>query len=135
MENFCGMTPLTSIRLTSRSACAGCASKLGSAELASVLRGVPVSTNPHVLVGYGTADDAAVYQLRDDLAIVQTVDFFTPIVDDPYDFGRIAAANAISDIYAMGAKPLTALNLVAFPKDGPMEVLGEIIRGGAEKAR
>ncbi len=90
-------------------------------------------TDPHVLVG--TEDDAGVYQLSDDTAIVQTVDFFTPIVDDPYDFGAIAAANALSDIYAMGAKPLTALNLVAFPKDGPLEVLGEIIRGGAEKAQ
>jgi len=83
----------------------------------------------------GTEDDAGVYQLSDELAIVQTVDFFTPIVDDPHDFGAIAAANALSDIYAMGAKPLTALNLVAFPKDGPLEVLGEIMRGGAEKAR
>ncbi len=83
----------------------------------------------------GTEDDAGVYQLNDELAMVQTVDFFTPIVDDPYDFGAIAAANALSDIYAMGAKPLTALNLVAFPKDGPLEFLGEIMRGGAEKAR
>jgi selenide,water dikinase len=89
--------------------------------------------DPRVLVG--TEDDAGVYQLSDELAIVQTVDFFTPVVDDPYDFGAIAAANALSDIYAMGAKPLTALNLVAFPKDGPLEVLGEIMRGGAEKAR
>lgn len=89
--------------------------------------------DPRVLVG--TEDDAGVYQLSAELAIVQTVDFFTPVVDDPYDFGAIAAANALSDIYAMGAKPLTALNLVAFPKDGPLEVLGEIMRGGAEKAR
>ena len=90
-------------------------------------------TDPRVLVG--TEDDAGVYQLSDDTVIVQTVDFFTPIVDNPYDFGAIAAANALSDIYAMGARPLTALNLVAFPKDGPMEVLAEIIRGGAEKAQ
>src|SRR5208337_328178 len=81
------------------------------------------------------ADDAGVYRLTPELALIQTVDFFTPIVDDPYDFGAIAAANALSDIYAMGAKPLTALNLVAFPKDGPLEVLGQIIRGGAEKAQ
>ena len=125
------MTPLTSVRLTSRSACAGCASKLGSAELASVLRGVPVSTNPHVLVGYGTADDAAVYQLRDDLAIVQTVDFFTPIVDDPFDFGRIAAANAISDVYAMGGTPISALNIAAFPEDLDLSILEAILSGGA----
>ncbi len=90
-------------------------------------------TDPRVLVG--TEDDAGVYQLSEETAIVQTVDFFTPIVDNPYDFGAIAAANALSDIYAMGAKPLTALNLVAFPKDGPIEVLGEIMRGGAEKAQ
>jgi len=76
-----------------------------------------------------------VYQVAPDLAIVQTVDFFTPVVDDPFDFGSIAAANAISDIYAMGARPLTAMNLIAFPKDGDLDVLGEIIRGGAEKAR
>ncbi len=82
----------------------------------------------------GTEDDAGVYRLTDEIAIVQTVDFFTPIVDDPYDFGAIAAANALSDVYAMGAKPLTALNLVAFPKDGPMDVLADILRGGAEKA-
>lgn len=83
----------------------------------------------------GTEDDAGVYQLSDEIAIVQTVDFFTPIVDDGFDFGAIAAANAFSDIYAMGAKPLTALNLVAFPKDGPLNVLSDIMRGGAEKAQ
>lgn len=81
-----------------------------------------------------TEDDAGVYKLSDEIAIVQTVDFFTPIVDDAYDFGAIAAANALSDVYAMGAKPLTALNLVAFPKEGPLELLADILRGGAEKA-
>jgi len=101
--------------------------------LDQILKSLPKVDDPRVLVG--TEDDAGVYQLNDELAIVQTVDFFTPVVDDPYDFGAIAAANALSDIYAMGAKPLTALNLVAFPKDGPLEVLGEIMRGGAEKAR
>lgn len=89
-------------------------------------------SDPRVLVG--TEDDAGVYKISDDTAIVQTVDFFTPIVDDPYDFGAIAAANALSDVYAMGARPITALNLVAFPKDGPMDVLAEIMRGGADKA-
>ena len=98
-----------------------------------ILKALPKVDDPRVLVG--TEDDAGVYQLSDELAMVQTVDFFTPVVDDPYDFGAIAAANALSDIYAMGAKPLTALNLVAFPKDGPLEVLGEIMRGGADKAR
>ena len=98
-----------------------------------ILKALPKVTDPRVLVG--TEDDAGVFQLSEEIAIVQTVDFFTPIVDDGYDFGAIAAANALSDIYAMGAKPLTALNLVAFPKDGPLEVLGEIMRGGAEKAQ
>ncbi len=98
-----------------------------------ILQFLPKVTDPRVLAG--TEDDAGVYQISDDTAIVQTVDFFTPIVDNPYDFGAIATANALSDIYAMGAKPITALNLVAFPKDGPLEVLGEIIRGGAEKAQ
>jgi selenide,water dikinase len=101
--------------------------------LDQILQSLPKVNDPRVLVG--TEDDAGVYQLGEDVAVVQTVDFFTPIVDNAYDFGAIAAANALSDIYAMGAKPLTALNLVAFPKDGPMEVLGEIIRGGAEKAQ
>ncbi len=101
--------------------------------MAQILESLPAITDPRVLTG--TEDDAGVYKLTDDIAMVQTVDFFTPIVDDPYDFGAIAAANALSDIYAMGAKPLTALNLVAFPKDGPIEFLGEIMRGGAEKAR
>ena len=98
-----------------------------------ILKVLPQVTDPHVLVG--TEDDAGVYQLSDEIAIVQTVDFFTPIVDDGFDFGAIAAANAFSDIYAMGARPLTALNLVAFPKDGPLNVLGDIMRGGAEKAQ
>ncbi len=93
---------------------------------------MPHATDPNVLLGIATSDDAGVYKLRDDLALVQTVDFFTPIVDDPYDFGRIAAANSLSDIYAMGAVPLTALNIAAFPLEelGP-EVLGRILAGGA----
>ncbi|HTC31610.1 MAG TPA: selenide, water dikinase SelD, partial [Candidatus Acidoferrum sp.] len=96
------------VRLTALASCGGCASKLGSAELASVLQGLPSTVNDRVLVGFGTADDAGVFVLRDDLALVQTVDFFTPIVDDPYDFGSIAATNAISDVYAMGGTPVTA---------------------------
>ena len=97
-----------------------------------ILKTLPRITDPRVLVS--TEDDAGVYKITDDVAIVQTVDFFTPIVDDPYDFGAIAAANALSDVYAMGATPITALNLAAFPKDGPMDVLAEILRGGADKA-
>jgi len=93
-------------------------------------------TDPNVLVGVATSDDAGVYKLNDQLALVQTVDFFTPIVDDPYDFGRIAAANALSDIYAMGAIPLTALNICAFPIDDlDKEILSRILEGGAEIAR
>jgi selenide,water dikinase len=97
---------------------------------------LPKSLDPNVLVGFQTNDDAGVYKLRDDLAVVQTVDFFTPIVDDPYDFGRIAAANALSDVYAMGGTPITALNIAAFPMEklGP-EILARILAGGAEIAR
>jgi selenide,water dikinase len=93
-------------------------------------------SNPNVLVGFNSVDDAGVYKLREDLALVQTVDFFPPVVDDPYDFGAIAAANALSDIYAMGGKPLSALNIVGFPpKTMPLPVLGQILRGGADKAQ
>ena len=97
---------------------------------------MPVTANEHVLVGYGTADDAGVYKVRDDLALVQTVDFFTPIVDDPFDFGRIAAANALSDVYAMGGTPISALNIVAFPIDTlDLRILERILEGGAAIAR
>ncbi len=97
---------------------------------------MPISSDPNVLVGYGTSDDAGVYRLSDDLAIVQTVDFFTPIVDDPYDFGRIAATNALSDVYAMGAMPLTALNIAGFPIEAHgLEPLAAILAGGAAVAQ
>ena len=96
---------------------------------------MPPITDPDVLVGSATADDAAVYRLSDDLALVQSLDFFTPIVDDPYQFGQIAAANSLSDIYAMGARPLLALNIAAFPSSSlPLEILTTILRGGADKA-
>jgi AIR synthase related protein len=102
--------------------------------LAHVLRLLPKRDHPNVIVGTETSDDAGVFRLRDDLAIVNTVDFFTPIVDDPYVFGQIAAANALSDIYAMGADPMTALNIVGFPK-GKLDIaiLGEVIKGGCER--
>lgn len=101
-----------------------------------MLRRLPVLHHPDVLVGTETSDDAGVFRLRDDLAIVNTVDFFTPIVDDPYVFGQIAAANALSDVYAMGADPVTALNIVGFPKATlDLEVLGEMLEGGLERAR
>ena len=103
--------------------------------MAQVLGHLPKVEDPNVLVGTNTADDAAVYKIRDDLAIVQTVDYFTPVVDDPYTFGQITAANSLSDIYAMGAKPLFALNIVGFPaKTLPLEVLTQILKGGADKA-
>ena len=101
--------------------------------MAPLLQSLPASDDPNLLVGTSTADDAGVYRLRDDLAIVQSVDFFTPIVDDPYDFGRIGAANALSDIYAMGGRPITAMNLVAWSvQELGAEMLGEVLRGGAE---
>jgi selenide,water dikinase len=104
--------------------------------LAQVLRHVPTLTDPRILVDASTRDDAAVYRLTADRAIVATVDFFTPIVDDAYDFGRIAAANAFSDVYAMGGTPLLALNLVGWPRDKlPYELLGDVLRGGADVAR
>lgn len=95
-----------------------------------MLGDLPVSTDPRVLVDYRTSDDAGVYRLDDARALVQTVDFFTPVVDDPFDYGRIAAANALSDIYAMGGRPLTALAIAAFPKDADAAVLATIFRGG-----
>ena len=102
--------------------------------LTQVLRELPPITDPNVLVGSATADDAAVYRISDDLALVQTVDFFTPIVDDPRDFGRISAANALSDVYAMGGRPITALAIAAFPEDLDLAIAGAILQGGAEKA-
>ncbi len=97
---------------------------------------MPKMKNPNVLVGFNSVDDAGVYRLRDDLALVQTVDFFPPVVDDPYDFGAIAAANSLSDIYAMGGKPLSGLNIVGYPpKTVPLSVLDEILRGGADKTQ
>src|SRR6476661_1264403 len=107
---------------------------MGPGDLSRALAALPVKSDPRLLVGRETFDDAGVFRLSDDLALVQTVDFFAPIVDDPFDFGQVAAANALSDVYAMGGQPLTALNIVAFPtKDLPLEVLGQILAGGQEK--
>ena len=123
------------VRLTSLSHGAGCACKLGPGELTQVLSHIPIVSDPRILVDASTRDDAAVFQTAPDRAIVATVDFFTPIVDDAYDFGRIAAANAFSDIYAMGAAPLFALNLVGWPRDElPFELLGDVLRGGQDIA-
>ena len=123
----------TKPRLTAHTSAGGCASKLSPSVLDRVLPGVPRWPNPNVLVGFDTADDAGVYQLTTELAIVQTVDFFTPMVDDPYTFGAIAAANAISDIYAMGGNPISALSILAWPVKGDLEQLADMLRGGAEK--
>src|SRR6478672_4785815 len=123
------------VRLTQLAKRAGCAAKQPPGYLFSLLSGLPPITDPNVLVGSATADDAAVYKISDDLALVLTTDFFTPIVDSPYDFGAIAAANALSDVYAMGGKPLAALNLVGFPDQKlATTVLGDILRGATDKA-
>ena len=127
------------IRLTSLATCAGCAAKLKAETLVELLKPMqglfdPLDT-PDLLVGLGQPDDAAVWRLDEDRALVITTDFFTPIVDDPYDFGAIAAANALSDIYAMGGKPFLALNIAMLPNDLPSEIGAAILRGGAEKAK
>ncbi len=112
----------------------GCTAKLGAGVLSRILEKLPRGEkDPDLLVGYDSRDDAAVYRITDDIALVQTVDFFPPMVDDPYTFGQIAATNALSDVYAMGGEVKTALNLVCFPEDMDLNVLGEILRGGAEK--
>jgi len=125
----------STIRLTAQVACAGCAAKLAPGDLRRALAGMPVTRRDRrVLVDQTTLDDAGVFAYRPGEAWVQTVDFFTPIVDDPYDYGQVAAANSVSDVYAMGAKPLTALAVLCFPESGlPPEVLREILRGGRDK--
>jgi selenide,water dikinase len=129
------MSEQETIRLTQLAKRAGCAAKQPPGYLLPLLGRLPAITDPNVLVGSATADDAAIYKLSDELALVLTTDFFTPIVDRPYDFGAVAAANALSDVYAMGGKPLTALNLVGFPDQKlAVEVLAEILRGATDKA-
>ena len=123
------------IRLTQFATRAGCAAKHPPGFLVPLLGALPAPRDPAVLVGSATSDDAAIYRLNAETALILTTDFFTPIVDDPYDFGRVAATNALSDVYAMGGTPLTALNLVGFPEEGlPPSVLGDILRGGAAAA-
>jgi selenide, water dikinase len=125
----------TTVRLTQLAKRAGCAAKLPPGALFPLLQTLPAITDPNVLVGTATADDAAIYRLTDDLALVLTTDFFTPIVDGPYDFGAIAAANAMSDVYAMGGTPIAALSIAGFPDAAlPLEVLADILRGAASKA-
>src|SRR5919201_5725556 len=133
------MTTTEPVRLTRFSHGAGCACKLSPEDLRTVLglvHGIDASADPQLLVGLDTADDAAVYRLRDDLAVVVTTDFFTPIVDDPFEWGRIAATNALSDVYAMGGTPTLALNLVAWPREGlDFALLARVLDGGAAVAR
>ena len=121
------------VALTSLSSGAGCGCKLAAADLLPIVMSLPAATDPRLLVGASTGDDAAVFALSDELALVQTIDFFTPLVDGPYDFGRIAAANALSDVYAMGGRPITAMNVVAFPLEQlGGDVLAAILRGGLD---
>ena len=127
------MPETQTLRLTATVKAGGCAAKLSPAALDKVLGKLPRQSDPNVLVGFDHADDAGIYQLTPDLAIVQTVDFFTPIVDDPYTFGQIAATNALSDIYAMGGRPITALAMVCFPEKGDLEILEQILAGGLSK--
>ena len=124
------MDGLTEVRLTQTVKAGGCASKLAPGSLAAVLSRLPKQGDPNVLVGFETSDDAGIYRIAPNLALVQTVDFFTPLVDDPFTFGKIAATNALSDVYAMGGEPVTALSIVCFPQDGDLDVLEQIMRGG-----
>ena len=121
------------VYLTQLASAAGCGAKIGPKVLAQVVEKLPKFTDPMLLVGPETSDDAAVYKISDELAMIQTVDFFPPVVNDPYMYGQIAAANALSDIYAMGGIPKLALNVVAFPNCLGPEVLEQILRGGADK--
>ena len=123
------------IRLTQFAKHGGCAAKIGPDTLSRVLGRLPKFSDRDLIVGFETSDDAAVYKITNDVAVIQTLDFFTPVVDDPYTFGQVAATNALSDVYAMGGEPKIALNIVCFPEDLDPDILGEILRGGAEKVR
>lgn len=125
----------TEVKLTKLANCAGCGAKVGAGTLAALLGDFAPEADPNLLVGFDHADDASVYRVSDDLAIVQTLDFFPPIADDPYTYGRIAAANALSDVYAMGGTPKLAQNILAIPEDMPGAVVKEILRGGFDAAR
>jgi selenide,water dikinase len=126
----------TNHRLTSLARHGGCAAKVGPGELSRVLAKLVPLNDPAVLLGFDTGDDAGVYRLGPDLALVQTLDFLTPIVDDPYSFGQIAVANALSDVYAKGARPLTAMNIICFPTDlADLSVMEAILRGGMDKLK
>lgn len=121
------------IKLTKLAKCAGCGAKVGAGVLAKLLDGIRVHQDPNLLVGFDKSDDASVYKITDELALVQTVDFFPPIDDDPYTFGQIAATNALSDVYAMGGEPKLALNIMAIPENLPKEAVHALLRGGYDK--
>ena len=121
------------VKLTKLAKCAGCGAKVGAGTLARLLEGIRVHEDPNLLVGFDRSDDASVYKLSQDLALVQTVDFFPPIADDPYLFGQIAAVNALSDVYAMGGEPKLCLNIMAVPDSMPKEAVHEMLRGGYDK--
>ena len=124
---------MSDIKLTKLAKCAGCGAKVGAGTLAKLLDDIRVHTDPNLLVGFDKSDDASVYRLSDELALVQTVDFFPPIDDDPYIFGQIAATNALSDVYAMGGEPKLALNIMAVPEHLPQEAVHALLRGGYDK--
>lgn len=124
----------TDVKLTKLAKCAGCGAKVGAGTLAALLDGMEPPNDPNLLVGFDRSDDAAVYRISDTLALVQTVDFFPPVADDPYVFGQIAAANALSDVYAMGGEPRLAQNIMCVPERMAGETVREILRGGYEKA-
>ena len=130
MRSFTGQN---NIKLTKLASCAGCGAKVGAGVLAQLLEGLPVHRDERLIVGYDKSDDASVYQISDELALVQTVDFFPPIADDPYLFGQIAAANSLSDVYAMGGEPKLAMNVMCTSKELTREAVHEILRGGYEK--
>jgi selenide,water dikinase len=128
-----GLDQRQSVRLTQQVKAGGCASKLPAGSLRQVLSALPTQTDPNRLVGFETSDDAGIYRIGPGMALVQTVDFFTPLVDDPFTFGQIAATNALSDVYAMGGRPLTALAVVCFPPEADLGILEQIMRGGLSK--
>jgi len=121
------------VKLTKLAKCAGCGAKVGAGTLSQLLEGIKVHNDPNLLVGFDKSDDASVYKVSDDLALVQTVDFFPPIADDPYLFGQIAATNALSDVYAMGGEPKLCLNVMAVPADMPKSAVHDMLRGGYDK--
>ena len=127
------LDPREPIRLTQHVKAGGCASKLPAGSLRQVLSALPVQTSPDLLVGFDTSDDAGIFRIGPNQALVQTIDFFTPLVDDPFTFGQIAATNALSDVYAMGGRPLTALAVVCFPQEADLGILEQIMRGGLSK--